>query len=89
MCSSSEQSTANDATYRKMDTRWQSSRAIPLSHERGGQHVGGTCLESLSARERAPALCTVRPVLTDRLAQWNKIFWTLPAVDLHSKQVLQ
>ena len=58
ICSRSEQSTSNDATFPKMDTHRQSSRAIPLSHERGGRRVGGTCLESLSARER-PLHCTL------------------------------
>ena len=70
-------------------THWQSSRAIPLSHERGGRHLGGTCLESLSAGERAQALYTVQPLLTKRSAQWRKAFWALPAVDLHTTQVPQ
>ena len=83
MCSRSEQSTANDATFAKMDTHWQSSRAIPLSHERGGRHVRGTCL-----KERAFELYTVQPVLIKRSAQWRKAFWALPAVNLHSKQVV-
>ena len=42
----SQQPTANDATCRKRDTHLQSSKAIPLSHERGGRHFGSTCLES-------------------------------------------
>ena len=59
MCSRSEQSTAHDATFPKMDTHRQSSRAIPLSLERGGRHVGDTCLESLS-EESGPCVvhCT-------------------------------
>ena len=48
-----------------------------------------TFLESLSAREPAPALYTVQPVLTKRSAQQRKASWALPAVDLHITQVLQ
>ena len=64
VCSRSEQSTADDTIFPKMDIHWQSSRAIPLSRECAGRHVGGTCLEGLSAGEWAPALYTVQPVLT-------------------------
>ena len=67
-CNRSEQSTANVATFPKMDTRWQSSRTIPFSHERGGRHVGNTCLETLSARERSLrcTVYTVQPVSLKR-----------------------
>ena len=90
MCSRSEQSTANDATFPKMDTHCQSSRAIPLSHKRGGRHVGDTCLDGGLVCNRAALMpYTVQPVLTKRSAQWRKAFWALPAVDLHATQVLQ
>ena len=49
MCSRSEQSTEDDATFPKMGTHRQSSRAIPLSLERAVRHVGDTCLKSLSS----------------------------------------
>ena len=53
-CGGSEQSAANDSTFPKMDTLWQSSRAIPASRERGGRAFVGTSLQ-LACKRAAPA----------------------------------